>query len=139
MSRLIDADNFGNRMYHEAFEKDSVMQKWDSGCWIRYKLFEIVLREQPTVTPEPHWIPVTERLPGEDDYKPCYGYEDGAVWWFNDMGLMGLGWYYPSTGKWAYYDESDRCDKCVGNVVAWMPLPELYREEERDELHSSKG
>ena len=47
--RLIDADDFGNRMYHEAFEKDSDLQKWDSGCWIRYKLFENVLREQPTV------------------------------------------------------------------------------------------
>ena len=50
--RLIDADDFGNRMYHEAFEKDSDLQKWDSGCWIRYKLFEKVLREQPTVEPE---------------------------------------------------------------------------------------
>lgn len=75
------------------------------------------------------WIPVTERLPGEDDYRPCYGYEDGAVWWVNDIGQMGLGWYYPSTGKWAYYDESDGCDKCVGNVVAWMPLPEPARLE----------
>lgn len=50
--RLIDADDFANRMYHEAFEKDSDLQKWDSGCWIRYKLFENVLREQPTVQPE---------------------------------------------------------------------------------------
>ena len=50
--RLIDADDFGNRMYHEAFEKDSDLQKWDSGCWIRYKLCENVLREQPTVQPE---------------------------------------------------------------------------------------
>ena len=49
--RLIDADDFGNRMYHEAFEKDSDLQKWDSGCWIRYKLFENVLREQPTIQP----------------------------------------------------------------------------------------
>ena len=50
--RLIDADALGNRMYHEAFEKDSEDQKWDSGCWIRYKLFERVLREQPTIEPE---------------------------------------------------------------------------------------
>jgi len=56
--RLIDADDFGNRMYHEAFEKDSDLQKWDSGCWIRYKLFENVLREQPTVQPE-EAIPVS--------------------------------------------------------------------------------
>lgn len=49
--RMIDADDFGNRMYHEVFEKDSEDQKWDSGCWMRYKLFERVLREQPTIEP----------------------------------------------------------------------------------------
>lgn len=75
----------------------------------------------------PHWTPVTERYPEENDYGPCYGYEDGAVWWRNDTGLMGLGWYYQSTDKWAYYDELDRCEKCVGNVVEWMPLPEPYK------------
>ena len=47
--RLIDADALGNRMYHESFEKDSDLQKWDSGCWIRYKLFEQVLRAAPTI------------------------------------------------------------------------------------------
>lgn len=58
--RLIDADAFGNRMYHEVFEKDSDDQRWDSGCWMRYKLFEKVLKEQPTVEqPERkhgHWL-----------------------------------------------------------------------------------
>lgn len=49
MSRLIDADALGNRLYHEVFEKDSEDQRWDSGCWMRYRLFEKVLREQPTV------------------------------------------------------------------------------------------
>lgn len=47
--RLIDADKLSADMYHEAFEKDSDMQKWDSGCWIRYKMFENVLKAQPTV------------------------------------------------------------------------------------------
>ena len=37
---LIDADVLNRKMYHEAFETDSDMQKWDSGCWIRYKMFE---------------------------------------------------------------------------------------------------
>ena len=49
MGRLIDADKLSADMYHEAFEKDSDMQKWDSGCWIRYKMFENVLKAQPTV------------------------------------------------------------------------------------------
>lgn len=47
--RPIDADALGNRLYHEVFEKDSEDQRWDSGCWMRYRLFEKVLREQPTV------------------------------------------------------------------------------------------
>ncbi len=38
--RLIDANKLEAMMYHESFEKDSDMQKWDSGCWIRYKVFE---------------------------------------------------------------------------------------------------
>ena len=38
--RLIDANKLEAMMYQEAFEIDSDMQKWDSGCWIRYKVFE---------------------------------------------------------------------------------------------------
>ena len=49
MTRYIDADAFRSEMYMEAFEKDSDMQRWDSGCWIRYKLFENVLDAQPTI------------------------------------------------------------------------------------------
>ena len=51
--RLINADELRHRMYEEAFEKDSEDQKWDSGCWIRYRLFEKILKEQPTIEPEP--------------------------------------------------------------------------------------
>lgn len=47
--RLIDADALRRTMYHEAFEQDSPMQKWDSGCWIRYKMFERALENAPTV------------------------------------------------------------------------------------------
>ena len=79
---------------------------------------------------EDRWISVTERLPKEDDYKPCYGYDDGAVWWINDIGMIGLGWYYTSTENWAFYDEITHIEGIVGNVIAWRPLPESFREEE---------
>ena len=42
------------RMYYEAFENDASydeknpMAKWDSGLWIRYKLFENVLASIPS-------------------------------------------------------------------------------------------
>ena len=66
MARWIDADAFGARMYHEAFEKDSDDQRWDSGCWIRYKMFERVMRETPAadVAPVRHgrWEPHVDYL-----------------------------------------------------------------------------
>lgn len=49
MARLIYADKLEKEMYHEAFETDSDMQKWESGCWIRYKMFENCIDRQPTV------------------------------------------------------------------------------------------
>ena len=51
--RLIDADALNDSMYHEAFETDSELQKWDSGCWIRYKMFENHLDMAPTVDAVP--------------------------------------------------------------------------------------
>ena len=51
--RLIDADALNDSMYHEAFETDSELQKWDSGCWIRYKMFENHLDMAPTADAVP--------------------------------------------------------------------------------------
>ena len=51
--RLIDADALRKKMYHEAFETDSDMQKWESGCWIRYKMFENAVESEPTVDAVP--------------------------------------------------------------------------------------
>lgn len=56
--RLVDADALRDAMYHEAFETDSDMQRWDSGCWIRYKMFEKAIESAPTIDPVKHgkWI-----------------------------------------------------------------------------------
>ena len=51
--RLIDAEALNDSMYHEAFETDSKLQKWDSGCWIRYKMFENHLDNAPTADAVP--------------------------------------------------------------------------------------
>lgn len=40
---VINVEDLKAAMYHAAFEDDSDLQKWDGGCWIRYKLFENVL------------------------------------------------------------------------------------------------
>ena len=41
--KVINVDKLRAAMYHEAFEEDSDLQKWEGGCWIRYKMFENVL------------------------------------------------------------------------------------------------
>ena len=48
---LIDRDTLNEAMYHEAFETDSEWQKWDSGCCIRYKMFERHRDSAPVVIP----------------------------------------------------------------------------------------
>lgn len=47
--RLIDADELERFMYHHAFELDSADQQWDSGCWVRYRLFENAMKAMPTI------------------------------------------------------------------------------------------
>lgn len=51
--KLIDADELRKRMYHDAFEMDSDMQRWDSGCWVRYKMFENAIEDMPLIEAEP--------------------------------------------------------------------------------------
>ena len=73
--RLIDADALRQRMYHEVFETDTDMQKWDSGCWIRYKLFENCIESATTISPDEvrgvgEWIcdPISAVSPVEEWY-----------------------------------------------------------------------
>jgi len=77
----------------------------------------------PTINPQ-KWIPCNERLPSEQDYKACYEAPNGTVWYCTSEGLIGLGWYYESTWEWANLNN----EAIVGDVIAWMPLPEPYEE-----------
>lgn len=85
--RLIDGDALGNRLYHEVFEKDSEDQRWDSGCWMRYRLFEKVLREQPTVE-QPEIIRCREckwHRFDKDNIPYCYNIDYGYGWKDDDF------------------------------------------------------
>lgn len=67
--RLIDADALSARMYHDAFETDSDMQKWDSGCWIRYKMFENAIEDAPTIAqPDDRLNKIAELVDGTIDH-----------------------------------------------------------------------
>ena len=69
------------------------------------------------------WIPVDERLPEiKMDYEECYLVTDGRFCWMA---------YYTSEKEWFFAD----CTNCKNkidwtDVIAWMPLPEPYKEDE---------
>jgi len=94
---------------------EELSKKRDAACW-GCKCSKIERNE---------WIPVTERLPTGDDYMPCYENYDGAVLWYTNSGVMGLGWYYDSTGNWS---DTEDCSP-LGKVTHWMPLPQPPKEE----------
>ena len=69
--------------------------------------------EQPTIKPQLRWIPCSERLPEDSDcYIVTYNAQKGNDRW------TACNWYSANHGGW------DR--GC--NPVAWMPLPEPYKE-----------
>lgn len=43
----ISRETLRDLMYTEAFERDTGLQRWDSGLWIRFKLFENCLDAIP--------------------------------------------------------------------------------------------
>lgn len=62
MPRLIDADALAREMYHKSFEVDDGRNVWNSGLWIRYKIFEEAIRDAPTIDAVPvrhgEWMPL---------------------------------------------------------------------------------
>ena len=76
-----------------------------------------ITREQPTIEPEPKWIPCSERLPEAGSW---------AIWCSNKGIIQVARWkidaidhFFPSQGFFQLDD-----------AVAWMPLPEPYKESE---------
>lgn len=93
-------------------DADALIDKTDD----RYSLHEIGRRERddivdaleyaPTIHPEPHWIPVTERLP-EDGQEILATTTDNA---WGDVVIIRT-----------FYKEMHK------SVIAWMSLPEPFK------------
>lgn len=90
------------------------------------------LKTMPSVQSGPQWISCSERLPNDADYKEYSAFSGGVVWYFTDKGEMGLGYCYTSIKEWETIDEWSP----YGKVIAWMPLPEPYKENEYEEKNN---
>ena len=127
--RLINAD-----VLKELFPDDG------EGSWTYNVTAKAYIDAQPTIEPEPKWIPCSERLPDEDGdylvlycthskYKP-YAYD--VISFANDLYQIDEYDFNDKKGQkgWFYCDhEYGYCED--NSVYAWMPLPEPCRAEGR--------
>ena len=97
---------------------------------------------QSTIEPEPHWIPVTERLP--EDIRPVivtWKNTDPKSYYQYIVGKHFTGTACYKNGKWYWYSsttedmlaeygryDSEEFDEAI-ECIAWMPLPEPYKGE----------
>lgn len=87
-----------------------------------------VLLEISSAQPEPQWIPCSERLPkdvelGEEYPTVIFCNSKGTVYvGFCEYSIYGIRWW--NTTDW---------EDVVDNVIAWMPLPEPYKERRADD------
>ena len=126
--RLIDADALKESLTETLHRCDEWIENAKDGetrtiAESNYTAFlESILRvkDAPTIDGVPRWIPCKERLPGLDEI--CLVTEkDGSI-------------------RHCYFDSVDPVlfatveeGMYVRNVVAWMPLPEPYEGERKDD------
>lgn len=114
--RLIDADAMIDRL-----------KEWDTNDKTDKALYNFTLNrinEQPTIQPEPHWIPCSERLPKygknvlitNDKGNVRYGRFRGVEFWKED-----------GDSYWTWKQNT------IEHVLAWMPLSEPYKDGEQHE------
>lgn len=125
---VIDVLNDGAELLRRVLDEtyvvgdDRAKYEWGIG------LIESYISDMNELPSAQQWIPCSERLPEENDYKSCIECLDGAVWYFTKNGTMGMGYYYKSTKEWSTTDDL----KTDGKVIAWMPLPEPYKGKDNE-------
>ena len=117
MSRLIDADEMLKRL--EEWNTDDGMDR----ALYNFALHRII--EQPTVTPEPQWIPVSERLPLDHErylLTQEIHYTTGRI-----IKRVCMAFYDDENDEWLE-EQGEDCE-IVSYPLAWMPLPEPWKGE----------
>ena len=86
--------------------------------------------DAPTIDPEPKWIPVSERLPKpnalEGKVRKYYLVQ-------NKFGDMMVACFVGTSNGKTWWEQMYAHAPIKDDIVAWMPLPEPYKEGEQDE------
>lgn len=124
--RLIDADalekrfeyltTVGNDLAHKVTEEEKGMR-------IAFRLAKYETHVAPTIEPKSQWIPVTDKLPEiPQNVIATRRTKNGAV-------RVIKASYIPSDDEGVWVSE---CGTDATGVIAWMPMPEPYKEDEHD-------
>lgn len=90
------------------------------------------LKELPSVQPEQQWIPCSERLPEIGEHyvsEPCIVYCSNGAYGFAELeeNIFGqVGWNC---------ERDDEYHEPLGEVVAWMPLPQPWKGDSDGDIH----
>ena len=121
--RLIDADAFEVNLINAIMLMKNMAKaiglEDDPAIQAEIKAYQDILngvKEQPTIEPEPKWIPCSERLPDVAQRVLLSGHGQVMVGMLHSFGKYSL----EPTGISYVYPKDD--------IEAWMPLPEPYKE-----------
>ena len=91
------------------------------------------IEQLPSAQPKPQWIPVSERLP-----EKAFGCLV-TVWDTNPVTMDEFENLLPYFVGWdgEQWNDSEG-EQCPFEVIAWMPLPEIYKEVGIDGEYASK-
>ena len=88
-----------------------------------------VIEKLPSAQPEQRWIPCSERLPDIKEHhvsEPCIVYCSNGAYGFAELeeNIFGqVGWNC---------ERDDDYHEPLGEVLAWMPLPDPYQAEKKE-------
>ena len=132
MTRLIDADKLHDDL--RAKQKWIVKRGDKHNEGYTYDQVHFAIDDQPTVEAV-QWIPVSERLPENEKWvvvsfhrpheiDPEDGYE------YDERQWTGVGSYFKKCG---FFQAMDEIGETGDEVIAWMPFPEPYKAERKEE------
>ena len=110
--------------------KDRLAVAMDYTRWVGGSYYEALRTAIRALKRETGWIPVSKRLPELDED----GYSDKVLVCFTNFSGCEICEYRECDDCHGWYigDSDDNPEDVGVHVIAWMPLPEIYEEEQDD-------